>query len=43
LIIDWSKQRQAGADMRKITLAQIQAYQAITLQPKIESTANGKR
>lgn len=43
LIIDWSRQSQAGADMRQITLAQIQAYQAITLQPKIESTANGKR
>jgi CDP-glucose 4,6-dehydratase len=43
LVIDWSRQRQAGADMRKITLAQIQAYQAITLQPIIESTSNGKR
>lgn len=43
LIIDWSRQRQAGADMRQVTLAQLQAYQAITLQPKIESTSNGKR
>lgn len=30
LIIDWSKQREAGANMRQITLAQLQAYQAIT-------------
>jgi CDP-glucose 4,6-dehydratase len=30
LIIDWAKQRQAGADMRKLTLAQIHAYQALT-------------
>jgi CDP-glucose 4,6-dehydratase len=43
LIIDWSRQRQAGADMRQVTLAQLQAYQAIILQPKIESTSNGKR
>ncbi len=30
LIIDWAKQRQAGADMRKLTLAQIQSYQILT-------------
>jgi CDP-glucose 4,6-dehydratase len=30
LIIDWSRQRQAGADMRALTLAQIQAYQTLT-------------
>jgi CDP-glucose 4,6-dehydratase len=30
LIIDWSKQRQAGADMRELTLEQIHAYQALT-------------
>ena len=30
LIIDWSKQRQAGADMRKLTLAQIHVYQTLT-------------
>lgn len=30
LIIDWSKQRQAGADMRKLTLSQISAYQTLT-------------
>ena len=30
LIIDWSKQRQAGANMRQLTLAQLQAYQALT-------------
>jgi CDP-glucose 4,6-dehydratase len=30
LIIDWSKQRQAGADMRKLTLSQIHAYQTLT-------------
>lgn len=30
LIIDWSKQRQAGADMRELTLAQIHAYQTLT-------------
>jgi CDP-glucose 4,6-dehydratase len=29
-IIDWSKQRQAGADMRELTLAQIQSYQTLT-------------
>lgn len=27
LIIDWSKQRQAGANIRQLTLAQIQSYQ----------------
>jgi CDP-glucose 4,6-dehydratase len=30
LTIDWSKQRQAGANMRQLTLAQIHAYQALT-------------
>ena len=30
LIIDWSRQRQAGADMRKLTLAQIDDYQKLT-------------
>jgi CDP-glucose 4,6-dehydratase len=30
LIIDWSKQRQAGANMRQLTLVQLQAYQALT-------------
>lgn len=30
LIIDWSKQRQAGADIRQLTLAQIDAYQTLT-------------
>lgn len=30
LIIDWSRQRQAGADMRALTLAQIHAYQTLT-------------
>jgi CDP-glucose 4,6-dehydratase len=30
LIIDWSKQRAAGANMRQLTLAQLQAYQALT-------------
>jgi CDP-glucose 4,6-dehydratase len=30
LIIDWSKQRSAGANMRQFTLAQINAYQALT-------------
>ncbi|MCV2371188.1 CDP-glucose 4,6-dehydratase [Roseateles oligotrophus] len=30
LIVDWSKQRLAGSDMRALTLAQIQAYQALT-------------
>lgn len=29
LIIDWSKQRKAGANMRQLTLAQIQTYQAL--------------
>jgi CDP-glucose 4,6-dehydratase len=29
LIIDWSKQRAAGANMRQLTLSQLQAYQAI--------------
>jgi CDP-glucose 4,6-dehydratase len=30
LIIDWSKQRQAGANMRQLTLAQINSYQTLT-------------
>jgi len=30
LIIDWSKQRQAGASVRQLTLAQLHAYQALT-------------
>jgi CDP-glucose 4,6-dehydratase len=30
LIIDWAQQRQAGADMHTLTLAQIQAYQTLT-------------
>ena len=30
LIIEWSKQRQAGADVRALTLAQIHAYQKLT-------------
>ena len=30
LIIDWSKQRAAGANMRQLTLDQLQAYQALT-------------
>ncbi|ABE45904.1 CDP-glucose 4,6-dehydratase [Polaromonas sp. JS666] len=30
LIIEWSKQRQAGADIRELTLAQIHSYQTLT-------------
>jgi CDP-glucose 4,6-dehydratase len=30
LIIDWAKQRQAGADVRELTLAQIHSYQTLT-------------
>ena len=30
LIVDWSKQHQAGADMRKLTLTQIHAYQTLS-------------
>lgn len=30
LIIDWSKRRQAGANMRQLTLAQLHDYQALT-------------
>jgi CDP-glucose 4,6-dehydratase len=30
LIIEWSKQRRAGADMRQVTLDQIQTYQALS-------------
>jgi CDP-glucose 4,6-dehydratase len=29
-IVDWSRQRLAGADMREVTLAQIRAYQALS-------------
>jgi CDP-glucose 4,6-dehydratase len=29
LIIDWSKQRKADANMRQLTLAQLKAYQAL--------------
>ncbi len=31
LITDWSKQREAGANMRQLTLAQLQAYQALII------------
>ena len=30
LIVDWAQQRQAGADVRKLTLAQIHDYQRLT-------------
>ena len=30
LIIEWSKQRQAGANMRQLTIDQLQTYQALT-------------
>ncbi len=30
LIIDWSKQRQAGADMHQLTMSQIHSYQTLT-------------
>ncbi len=33
LIIDWSKQRAAGANMRQLTLDQLRTYQALTNQP----------
>jgi CDP-glucose 4,6-dehydratase len=33
LIIDWSKQFEAGADMRQLSLEQLQHYQALTHQP----------
>ena len=29
LIVDWSKQRQTGVNIRQLTLAQIQAYQTL--------------
>lgn len=32
LIVDWSQSRKSGADMQQITLAQIQAYQALTTE-----------
>lgn len=31
LIVEWSKKRQAGADIRKLTLAQINSYQTLTV------------
>ena len=34
LIIDWSKQREVGSNMRQLTLAQLQAYQAQTINLK---------
>ena len=37
LIIDWSKQREVGANMRQLTLVQLQAYQALTEVPPINS------
>ena len=30
LIVDWARQRASGADVRKLTLAQIEAYQKLT-------------
>jgi CDP-glucose 4,6-dehydratase len=30
LIVDWSRRRQVGTDMRQLTLAQIQTYQTLT-------------
>lgn len=33
LIIEWAKKRQMGASMREVTLAQLQAYQALTRSP----------
>ncbi len=33
LIVDWSKQRAAGANMRQLTLDQLRTYQALTNQP----------
>jgi len=33
LIIDWSKQRASGVNMRQLTLDQLQTYQAMTKQP----------
>lgn len=33
LIVDWSKQRAAGANMRQLTLDQLRTYQALTYQP----------
>jgi len=32
LIIDWSKQRQAGVNIRQLTLTQIHNYQTLTSQ-----------
>ena len=32
LTIDWSKQRQAGSDMHKFTLEQLQSYQALIIK-----------
>ena len=33
LIVDWSKQRSAGANMRQLTLDQLRTYQTLTDQP----------
>jgi CDP-glucose 4,6-dehydratase len=33
LIVDWSKQRAAGANMRQLTLDQLRTYQTLTDQP----------
>jgi CDP-glucose 4,6-dehydratase len=33
LIIEWAKKRQIGSNMREVTLAQLQAYQALTRSP----------
>ena len=37
LIIEWAKQRQAGANMRRVTLAQLHAYQALTKEPSYQN------
>ena len=37
LIIQWAKQRQAGANMRRVTLAQLHAYQALTKEPSYQN------
>ena len=34
LIVNWTREKMAGADMRAITLAQIAAYQALALTPQ---------
>jgi CDP-glucose 4,6-dehydratase len=33
LIVDWSKQRAAGANMRQLTLDQLRTYQTLTAEP----------